>query len=133
MFLRNEWYVASLSRELADRPLQRVLLGEPLALFRTASGRATALLDRCPHRGAPLSSGEVVGDSLVCGYHGLSFGPDGRCNHIPGGATIPAKACVRSFPVIDRWGWIFVWMGEAALSDESLLPDFRWTAEPGWA
>ena len=133
MFLRNEWYVAALSRELTDRPLQRVLLGEPLALFRTASGKATALHDRCPHRGAPLSTGEVVGESLVCGYHGFSFDPTGRCNHIPGGVTIPAKACVRSFPVIDRWGWIFVWMGDAALADEALLPDFRWMTEPGWA
>ncbi len=133
MFLRNEWYVAALSRELTHQPLQRKVLGEQLALFRTASGKATALEDRCPHRGAPLSTGEVVGESLVCGYHGFSFDGAGRCNHIPGLSSIPAKACVRSYPLVDRWGWIFVWMGDAALADEALLPDFKWTAEPGWA
>ena len=133
MYLRNEWYVAALSRELQDKPLARTLLGESMVLFRTASGQAVVMDNRCPHRGAPLSSGEVVGESIVCGYHGFSFGASGRCNHIPGGANIPAKACVRSFPVIDRWGWVFVWMGDPAKADEALLPDFRWTAEPGWA
>jgi vanillate O-demethylase monooxygenase subunit len=133
VYLRNEWYVAALSDELEGRPVARTLLGQPLVLFRTASGKAAVMDNRCPHRGAPLSTGEVVGESLVCGYHGFSFETTGRCNHIPGGAVIPAKACVRSYPVVDRWGWVFVWMGDLAHVDESLLPNFRWTAEPGWA
>ena len=62
MFLRNEWYVAALSHELRDRPVQRTILGDPLAIFRTASGRAVILDDRCPHRGASLSSGAISGE-----------------------------------------------------------------------
>jgi vanillate O-demethylase monooxygenase subunit len=133
VYLRNEWYVAALSQEIQESPLARTLLGESLVLFRTASGKVAVMDNRCPHRGAPLASGEVVGESLVCGYHGFSFSTTGRCNHIPGGAVIPAKACVRSYPVVDRWGWVFVWMGDPERVDEALLPDFKWTAEPGWA
>jgi phenylpropionate dioxygenase-like ring-hydroxylating dioxygenase large terminal subunit len=133
MFLRNEWYVAALSTELREQPLKRWILGEPLVLYRTASGRAVALDDRCPHRGAPLSAGEVHGETLSCGYHGFTFDPSGKCVHIPGMTTIPPQARVRSYAVIERWGWVFAWMGDAANADESRLPDFRWMTEPGWA
>ncbi len=132
MFLRDEWYVAALGAELSDRPLQRWILGEPLAIYRGASGRVVVLEDRCPHRGAPLSSGEISGDTLACGYHGFQFDPSGRCVNIPGMASVPPQACVRSFPAIERWGWVFVWMGEAARADASRLPDFHWLTEPGW-
>lgn len=132
MFLRDEWYVAALSRELHSRPVQRWILGEPLALFRTASGRAVILSDRCPHRGAPLSSGAVAGETLSCGYHGFTFDPQGKCVHIPGMSSIPPQACVRSYAVVERWGWVFVWMGEAERADEQRLPDLRWMTEPGW-
>lgn len=133
MFLRDEWYVAALSSELEDRPLQRWVLGEPLALFRTASGRVAALDDRCPHRGAPLSSGEIHGETLACGYHGFTFDASGACVHIPGMNSIPPQACTKGHAVVERWGWVFVWMGEASRADESRLPDFRWMTEPGWA
>ena len=132
MFLRNEWYVAGFSREFGERPVQRWLLGEPLVLYRSTFGRAVILEDRCPHRGAPLSSGEVCGESLACGYHGFTFDPSGTCIHIPGMTTIPAQARVRSYTVIERWGWVFVWMGDANRADESRLPDYHWLADPGW-
>jgi phenylpropionate dioxygenase-like ring-hydroxylating dioxygenase large terminal subunit len=132
MFLRNEWYVAALSAEISSRPIQRLILGEALALFRTESGRAVALADRCPHRGAPLSSGEVHGETLACGYHGFTFDTDGACVHVPGMERVPALACVKSYAVIERWGWVFVWMGDATHADSALLPDFKWMGEPGW-
>ena len=133
MFLRDEWYLAAFARELGDKPFQRTICAEPLALFRTASGKAAALADRCPHRGAPLSTGEVHGETLACGYHGFVFDTAGLCVGIPGSAVIPPKTCVRSFPVVERWGCIFVWMGKAERADEARLPDFRWLTEPGWA
>lgn len=133
MFLHNEWYVVALASELCERPIKRWILGEPLALFRTASGRAVALDDRCPHRGAPLSSGEVHGETLSCGYHGFTFDPSGQCVHVPGMTSIPRQACVKSYPVVDRWGWVFAWIGDAERADEAKLPDFRWMTEPGWA
>lgn len=132
MFLRNEWYVAALSRELGGRPLQRWILGEPLAMYRTASGRAVILGDRCPHRGAPLSSGEVSGETLACGYHGFTFDPSGKCVHIPGMTGIPPQARARSYAALERWGWVFVWMGEAGEADETRLPDYHWMDAPGW-
>ena len=65
MFLRNEWYVVALSKELNTQPIQRWILSEPLALFRTQSGRPVAMMDRCPHRGAPLSMGRVQGETIA--------------------------------------------------------------------
>lgn len=132
MFLKNEWYVIALSGELSSAPLRRTILDEQYALYRTASGRAVALDDRCPHRGAPLSSGEVTGETLACGYHGFTFDSTGRAVHVPGMQSVPPQARVRSLPIVERWGWVFAWPGEAA-PDESRLPDFRWMSEPGWA
>jgi vanillate O-demethylase monooxygenase subunit len=132
MFLRNEWYVAGFSRELDGKPLQRWLLGEPLVLYRTASGQAVILEDRCPHRGAPISAGEVCGEAIACGYHGFTFDPSGACIHIPGMRAIPPQARVRAYPTLERWGWVFVWMGEPAQADPARLPDYHWLVEPGW-
>ena len=79
------WYVACQSADLRDRPLARDVLGVPLVLFRTADGKAAALLDRCPHRNVPLSLGRVVtGGRLECAYHGWQFEGGGRCAQIPG-------------------------------------------------
>lgn len=132
MFLRNTWYVAALTHELDNQPLQRRILGEPLALYRTASGRAVVLDDRCPHRGASLAAGEISGETLSCGYHGFTFNPAGKCVRIPGMATIPPQAVVRSYAVIERWGWVFVWMGEADRADETQLPDYHRMSDPAW-
>lgn len=132
MFLRNEWYVAALTGELRQQPVARWVLGEPLVLYRGSSGKAAALEDRCAHRGAPISSGCVEGDTMVCGYHGFAYGTDGKCVHVPGMSHVPPQARVRSYPVIERSGWVFVWMGSAQ-ADESRLPDLHWMTDPEWA
>ena len=66
-----------------QEPLARTICNEPLGAVSRRRGVA-ALTDRCPHRKAPLSSGEVVGNDIQCGYHGLRFAPDGACTHVPG-------------------------------------------------
>ena len=76
-FLRNQWYTAATSAELGDKPLARTICNEPLVIFRSGNGNVAVLTDRCPHRKAPLSSGEVVGNDIQCGYHGIRFAPDG--------------------------------------------------------
>ncbi|HSV44483.1 MAG TPA: Rieske 2Fe-2S domain-containing protein, partial [Ramlibacter sp.] len=103
MFIRNNWYVAAWPHELDKNTLvARTLLGDPVVLYRQADGRPAALEDRCCHRALPLSRGDIVGNHLQCGYHGLQYDCNGRCVKIPGQDTIPAAARVRSYPVADR-------------------------------
>ena len=83
--LSRFWYVACQSGDLSGKPLARTILGTPFVLFRGQDGKASALLDRCPHRNVPLSLGRVVtGGRLECAYHGWQFEGDGRCSHVPG-------------------------------------------------
>ena len=132
-FLRNFWYVGAWSNEVGDAPLARTLLGENLVFFRTEAGKVAVFEDRCPHRFAPLSLGRVIGETLQCGYHGFTFGADGQCVSIPGVDRVPAQVCVRQYPVIERFGWVYVWMGEAADADESQLPPYHMMGEDSWA
>lgn len=133
MFVRNAWYVAAWSHEVAHAPLKRRILNEPVVLYRMRGGAAVALLDRCPHRLAPLSLGTIVDDQLQCAYHGLRFNESGRCTHIPGAERISEGAAVPSFPIADKWGCVWIWMGDPARADISSIPQtFRWLTEPGW-
>jgi phenylpropionate dioxygenase-like ring-hydroxylating dioxygenase large terminal subunit len=131
-FLRNQWYTAATSAELADKPLARTICNEPMVLFRGGDGSVAALTDRCPHRKAPLSSGEVVGNDIQCGYHGIHFAPDGACTHVPGNAPIGRNFRARSFQAREIHGLIFVWLGEPALADPALIPDFGENTKPDW-
>ena len=76
--------------------------------------------------------GSVDGDDLRCGYHGLTFDSSGICTRIPGQATVPPAARVKSYPVIEKYHWIWIWMGEPARADEALLPDWWWMDHPEW-
>ena len=133
MFLRNSWYAAIWAKELIEQPIGRKFLDEPVVLFRTASGRAAALEDRCCHRAAPLSRGRQAGDSIQCGYHGFKFDTEGRCVEVPGQKNIPPGACVRSYPVIEKWRAVWIWMGDPALADGSKIPNLYWLEDPNWA
>ena len=73
MFLRNHWYVAAADHEIGQRPLGRMILGEPIVFYRAEDGTPVALEDRCPHRRLPLSMGKLVDGVLQCHYHGLRF------------------------------------------------------------
>jgi len=123
-YLTNTWYVAALSQELPDKGLfTRTLLDTPVVMYRKVEdGSPVALLDRCPHRFVPLSMGHREGDDVVCAYHGLRFDERGACNHNPHGqGTIPRAARVQSFPVLERYGFVWIWMGDQPPSE---LPDF---------
>ncbi len=132
MFLRNHWYAAAWSHELGAAPLARVFLGEPVVLYRGADGRPVALADRCCHRALPLSLGRVIGDDIECGYHGLRFDPSGACVQVPGQSRVPAGARVAAYPVAERDGWIWIWMGDPALADEAAILDLFWQDGPDW-
>ena len=132
MFLRNGWYAAIWSKDLQARPIGRTFLNEKVALFRNGGGQAAALEDCCCHRAAPLSKGEVAGDYLACGYHGLKYDINGQCVEVPGQTMIPRGAKVRSYPVCEKWGAVWIWMGEPAKADESKIPNLFWLADPAW-
>ncbi len=132
MWLRNCWYVIAWEHEIPERGLfARKVLNEPIVMFRTSNG-LVAMEDRCSHRLAPLSKGYHEGDSVRCGYHGLRFDGSGRCVEAPGCDVIPARARVRTYPVISHNRWIFIWMGDPELADPSLLPDNFSCDHPDW-
>jgi vanillate O-demethylase monooxygenase subunit len=132
MFVRNAWYVAAWDREIGRDMLRRIVLGEPLVLYRREDGTPVALEDRCCHRQAPLSMGKLRGDIVECPYHGLRFDSSGACVRIPSQEKIPGSARVRSYPVVERNHWIWVWPGDAAKADPALIEDFHWMDDPGW-
>jgi vanillate O-demethylase monooxygenase subunit len=132
MFLLNQWYAAALPDELTDKPIARTICGHAVVMFRSASGQPVALDDRCPHRYAPLSAGRCEGENIVCPYHGIVFDKAGSCVRIPHQPTIPSKMHVRSYPLVERWGWAWIWMGDATLADASLIPPYEWFGSPEW-
>jgi phenylpropionate dioxygenase-like ring-hydroxylating dioxygenase large terminal subunit len=123
-FLRSAWYMAGWSKELTTQLLSRRLFDRQILLFRRQDGSVAAIADRCPHRFAPLSKGERVGDAIQCGYHGLTFEGSGACIHNPFSDKIPAAARVDSWAVKERDGILWLWAGEAANADPAHIPDF---------
>ena len=132
-YLHNHWYVAAHAFELVGtKPLARTICDEAVVIFRGEDGNVGILTDRCPHRFAPLSMGEVSGNDIQCGYHGIKFGRDGACTHIPGKLAAPQGFQARRFPAVERHGFIWIWMGERE-ADPSLIPDFHENHDPAWA
>src|SRR4051812_40674516 len=133
MFIKNQWYVAGWASELTQQPLARTLLGEPVVMYRTASGEVVALEDRCCHRNLPLSHGRVEGDCLSCGYHGMVYNTAGECIRVPGQDTVPPGARVLKFPLVEKDSVLWIWMGDAAAANVAGVPDYPIHADPRWA
>lgn len=130
-YLKNAWYAAGWSRDLTDMPVTRTIHDQPVVIYRGESGQPVALYDACPHRFAPLSRGKVQGDHIVCGYHGLEFDSGGRCVRNPHGkGVIPNALRVRRFPVEERQGMVWIWMGELELADPAKIPSFPALDDP---
>lgn len=133
MFPKNCWYIAALSRELQHALTKRTIAGEAIVMYRTAAGEPVAFLDRCPHRLVPLSLGRLDGDALQCGYHGITFDHTGRCIRVPGEESFPDHFCAQTFPIVERYGFVWIWLGERAIANAQLIPDaLRWQDEPAW-
>ena len=111
----NYWYPLSESRRVTDRPVSVRAFGEDIVLFRS-DGKLAALRDRCPHRGAKLSLGRrVFPGTLSCGYHGWTFNQKGECvaSIVEGPESqVPGHARVKTYPLEERFGIIWVFMGE---------------------
>jgi phenylpropionate dioxygenase-like ring-hydroxylating dioxygenase large terminal subunit len=128
--LRNIWYFGLAARELrAGKLVHREICGEPVMFGRTGDGAAFALRDNCPHRGAPLSEGCMRGNDVECCYHGWTFDRDGKCTSIPAlvedDSVDLGKITVQAYPVNERQGLIWVWVGDGDGADTPLpeVPD----------
>lgn len=133
MFIKNAWYVAGWSSEVkGDALLARKLLKETVVLYRGEDGKIVALEDRCSHRHAPLSCGQREGNRVRCMYHGLVFDPTGKCVEIPSQERISEKMKVRSYPMVERDKLIWLWPGDPALADPSLIHAVESHESPEW-
>ena len=115
--LLNDWHPVADSSTLTQGKVLAVrLLDMEMALWRSADGRVHAWEDRCPHRGMRFSRGTLVGDKLVCAYHGWRFAADGRCVEIPSQPDVsaPARAVAREYAARERYGLVWVCAGEPA-------------------
>ncbi len=135
MFIKNTWYVAcSLSelQALGDRPLGRTICNEKIAFFKGPNGQVAAVEDFCPHRGAPLSLGKVCQGHLQCGYHGLVMGTDGKAVEMPM-QRVRGFPPIKSYAVIERHGFVWVWPGDQSRVDAQQMPVFEFFDHPDWA
>ncbi|WAB92974.1 aromatic ring-hydroxylating dioxygenase subunit alpha [Pseudomonas citronellolis] len=130
-FLKNAWYMAAWNQELDAGLLGRTIIGIPLVLFRDENGKAAALHDRCPHRFAPLSAGELRDGRVMCKYHGLRFAPNGECSDNPWGGKTPAACKVGAYPTYEQDQAVWVWMGDADKADPAKIPRAEFMVAPG--
>lgn len=133
MFLRNCWYVAAWSKDIGRKLQAETFLGEDIVFYRQEDGTPVALEDACPHRKLPLSDGNLKGDTVECGYHGLTFDCSGTCVSAPTQPdSIPRRAIVRSYPVVDRYRLLWIWMGDPDLADPELIFPVENFDDPTW-
>jgi phenylpropionate dioxygenase-like ring-hydroxylating dioxygenase large terminal subunit len=134
MFI-NFWYVAGESKDLMDKPLHVKMLGHEFALFRDSDGQAHCLSNMCSHRGGSLAHGKINFNCLECPYHGWRYNGEGRCVRIPSigrEGKIPKPAKVDSYPVIERYGLIHVFLGDLPEEERPpIMPVIEWEQE-GW-
>jgi len=132
-YVRNAWYVAGWSSDVGRSLTPLTILERNVVLYRTEAGEIVALEDRCPHRLLPLSKGKVIGDDVQCGYHGMTFGPHGRCVRVPGQDNLPSSAYVQRYPTEERHGIVWIWMGTPEKADPARIYDRPEFEAEGWA
>lgn len=133
--LINHWYIACTSEELKSSPIQRVIYDTKIALFRNSKNEACAVLDKCLHRHSLLSAGTVEGDGIVCPYHGWKYNKSGEVIDVPseGPDNVKGKRCQKAYPVIERDGVIWLFMGDQNQDQAAAkLWNFPHYNEAGW-
>ena len=135
----NQWYVAAYGREVGRREdggdlFSRTICGESVLFWRTEAGEVTAMSDRCVHRRFPLSRSpsHLIGDTVVCGYHGFTYGSDGVCVAVPGQARIPRTARLKAYPVVEQDGFVWIFVGDPDRADSTRIPRAPWLDSAGW-
>ena len=129
--LNNLWYAVEFGDRIKDRPQLLKLLDRELVLYRTTDGQIHAIDNTCIHRGAALANGWVEDNCIVCPYHGWQYQPDGTCVKIPANlpqAIIPDRAKMTTYPVREKYGWIWIFIGDLdRLQDVDIpvLPQYK--------
>jgi len=125
MLPTNVWYVAAWGHEIDTKPLARTICNQVLVLFRNpVTQKISALQDRCCHRGTPLRFGEITDEGIQCGYHGMVFNGEGVCVRIPGQSSIPPKAKVCAYPIVEQDELVWIWIGDPSLADASKIVSY---------
>ena len=123
--LKNFWYAIEFSEEVTTTPKRLTILGQELVLYRDTKGNPVVMSDLCVHRGGALSDGFIEGDCIRCPYHGWKYKPDGECIEIPAnpeGRQIPKKARVDAYPSVDKYNWVWVFLGDLPEAERPSIP-----------
>jgi len=131
----NFWYPAVLADKLEEKPLKLTMLGQDFVVFRDSQGQARCLANTCVHRGGSLSGGKVKGDCIQCPYHGWQFDGEGKCQKIPSlgkDAKIPARARADAYPVIEKYGIVFAFLGDLPEGERPPLMEIPEFDSEGW-
>jgi len=131
----NFWYPIARSEEITqEKPLRVELLSMPFVAFRDTEDAAHVLADTCAHRGGSLSAGVMRDGKVACQYHGWEYGGDGKCTRVPSleGKRIPARAKVDSYPVQERYGIVFAFLGDLPEEERPPLYDIEEYGSEGW-
>lgn len=131
----NFWYPAEESARVGNAPLKVRMLGFDFVLWRDTAGVVHCVHNTCTHRGGSLGDGQVVGDCVQCPYHGWLFNGAGGCERIPSLGPldrIPRRARIDAYPVEERYGLVFVFLGDVSEAERStIMPVPEYGAE-GW-
>lgn len=134
MFI-NFWYPAEESENVTREPLKVQMLGLKFVLWRDEDGTARCISNTCTHRGGSLGDGKVVGDCVQCPYHGWLFNGDGHCERIPSLGPLqkfPECSQIDAYPVAERYGLVFVFLGDLPEEERPTIMPIEEYDEPGW-
>jgi phenylpropionate dioxygenase-like ring-hydroxylating dioxygenase large terminal subunit len=132
--LKNFWYAVELTAKVAKQPVLLKVLGQDIVLYRGADGAVNALSNLCIHRGGSLAGGWVDGNCIRCPYHGWKFDGEGTCVEIPANRTpvVPKRAAVDSYPTEERYGFVWVFLGDLPESERPPIPHIPEAEDDGW-
>jgi 3-ketosteroid 9alpha-monooxygenase subunit A len=137
------WFCIAESADITRQPATLHYFGQDLVAWRGESGQVAVLDAYCPHMGTHLNASQrsatvesgrwLEGDNIRCPFHGWRFGPDGVCNLIPyHDGPIPPAARIRSWPIQERCGVVFVWHDPERLDPAFSLPEVPEWNDPEW-
>ncbi|AFY71277.1 Rieske (2Fe-2S) iron-sulfur domain protein [Thalassoporum mexicanum PCC 7367] len=123
---KNFWYAVEFSDRISETPCLVKAFNQEFAVYRTAAGKVLAMDNRCVHRGAALANGTVNDNCLTCPYHGWKFDSSGKCVDIPAnpaGMSIPNRAKVSTYDVVEKYGWIWLFWGDLPIDERPPIPE----------